>query len=283
MPLFLLLFLLQSSSPGLLFENARHPHFASTPEGVTLDAGPGWLRLPRVLLDYELTFEYRMTDRAADAGVVLRSWIAEGQWPERGYRVRLPPPNRSFESDFVSGRRKGVRAVRQPSPGTNAPEWRSIVIRAERQRISITLDGIDAGEYEVAAAGGHVLFDVRKGAVQLRKISVRELEAAPATDPAVPAAGAPGTEGITMPEVLHEERPVYPRDVRSRRIQGVVELQAVVLPDGTVGPATVVKGVDLDLDRSALAALRLWRFRPGTKAGVAVPVRVTVELTFALR
>jgi outer membrane biosynthesis protein TonB len=37
-----------------------------------------------------------------------------------------------------------------------------------------------------------------------------------------------------------------------------------------------------DQDEEAVRTLRQWTFKPGTKDGVAVPVRVEVEMTFTL-
>ena len=58
-----------------------------------------------------------------------------------------------------------------------------------------------------------------------------------------------------------------------------------MLPDGSVGPARVVRSLDsaFGLDEEALKTVKLWRFVPGTLAGRAVPVLVEIELTFTLR
>ena len=37
------------------------------------------------------------------------------------------------------------------------------------------------------------------------------------------------------------------------------------------------------LDQEAIKAARQWRFAPGTRMGQAVPVQITIELTFTLR
>jgi protein TonB len=69
------------------------------------------------------------------------------------------------------------------------------------------------------------------------------------------------------------------------RIQGIVRLQAIVLPDGSVGSTRVVRSLDqtFGLDREAEKTVRQWRFQPGTLAGRAVPVVIDVELAFTLR
>ena len=38
-----------------------------------------------------------------------------------------------------------------------------------------------------------------------------------------------------------------------------------------------------DLDREAVKAMRQWEFKPGTKEGKDVAVKVVVEMTFSLK
>ena len=61
-------------------------------------------------------------------------------------------------------------------------------------------------------------------------------------------------------------------------------MAVVVLPDGTVGEVTVLRSLDTvsGLDAQAILAVKQWVFNPGMKDGVAVAVRVTVEMTFTL-
>ena len=69
------------------------------------------------------------------------------------------------------------------------------------------------------------------------------------------------------------------------KVQGEVVIEAVVLPDGTVGEVKIVRSLDTNfgLDEEALKAARQWRFRPGTRFGDPVAVLVTIALTFTLR
>jgi protein TonB len=91
--------------------------------------------------------------------------------------------------------------------------------------------------------------------------------------------------GVTLPRVLHEERPQYTSDAMRAKVQGTVLLECVVRPDGSVGDVQVVRSLDptFGLDQQAVAAARKWRFAPGTRLGEAVPVLITIELTFTLR
>jgi periplasmic protein TonB len=89
----------------------------------------------------------------------------------------------------------------------------------------------------------------------------------------------------TMPVVLSEVKPDYTAEAKKQGIQGVVELSVVVNDDGTVGEVKVTRSLDdkYGLDEQAVIAMKKWRFRPGTKDGKPVAVRVTVEMSFKLR
>ena len=69
------------------------------------------------------------------------------------------------------------------------------------------------------------------------------------------------------------------------KVQGLVRLEGVVLPDGTVGDVRVIRSLDnvFGLDEEAIKAAKQFRFRPGTRQGQPVAVLVTFEIEFALR
>jgi TonB family protein len=94
----------------------------------------------------------------------------------------------------------------------------------------------------------------------------------------------PGS-GVEIPRIISEVKPQYTADAMRAKIQGVVELEAVVLPDGTVGDVQVTRSLDrtFGLDQKAIEAVRQWRFAPGTRFGKPVAVQVVIELTFTLR
>ena len=89
--------------------------------------------------------------------------------------------------------------------------------------------------------------------------------------------------GVKSPVLTKEVKPNYTKAAMDRKVQGIVEVDAVVLKNGTVGDVTVTRSLDEDLDQEAVKAAKQWRFRPGTKDGEPVAVRVNIELTFTLR
>lgn len=93
-----------------------------------------------------------------------------------------------------------------------------------------------------------------------------------------------GAAGVTYPVVVKEMKPRYTAEAMREKIQGQVEVQAIVGVDGTVTRARVIRSLDtaLGLDDAALAAVRSWLFKPGTKDGQPVPVVVSLNLDFRL-
>jgi TonB family protein len=91
--------------------------------------------------------------------------------------------------------------------------------------------------------------------------------------------------GVTLPKLVTEVKPVYTRAALDLRIQGAVLLEALVLTNGQVADTRVLRSLDsrLGLDTEAIKALKAWRFEAGTRDGKAVPVVVTVEVSFRLK
>ena len=70
---------------------------------------------------------------------------------------------------------------------------------------------------------------------------------------------------------------------RSARVQGVVILEAVIHRDGSVGGIRVLRGVPMGCTEAAIAALKRYRFKPGTQHGEPVDVYMTLTVQFTLR
>jgi protein TonB len=94
----------------------------------------------------------------------------------------------------------------------------------------------------------------------------------------------PGS-GIINPVLLLEKKPEYTADAMRAKLQGSVELEVVVLADGRVGDVRVIKSLDrtFGLDEKAIEAAKQWKFKPGTRQGVPVPIIVTIVMDFTLR
>ena len=68
------------------------------------------------------------------------------------------------------------------------------------------------------------------------------------------------------------------------KLQGSVELEIVVLENGTVGDVRITKSLDRPsgLDDAAIEAAKKWKFLPGMKDGKPVATRVGLVLEFRL-
>ena len=95
---------------------------------------------------------------------------------------------------------------------------------------------------------------------------------------------SPGN-GVSLPQVVKQVKAEYTSEAMQNRIEGKVGLDTVVLADGKVGEVTVTESLDSihGLDKNAVAAMKQWEFKPGTKDGKAVAVRVHVQITFTLK
>ena len=92
----------------------------------------------------------------------------------------------------------------------------------------------------------------------------------------------PGGGEVSGPTLIRKIDPIYSQDGMVRRIQGSVELDAVVLANGTVGSIRVVRSLGHELDEAAIAAARQWLFRAATQNGRPVDVLVRLILDFRL-
>ena len=91
--------------------------------------------------------------------------------------------------------------------------------------------------------------------------------------------------GVTLPQVVKQVQARYTDEAMQNRIEGNVELAVVVLDDGKVGDVSVSRSLDSvhGLDEEAVKAMKQWEFKPGTKDGKPVAVRIHVIISFALR
>lgn len=87
---------------------------------------------------------------------------------------------------------------------------------------------------------------------------------------------------VSQPEPIYAPDPPYTEQAREAKYQGDVVLEIVVQADGSVTGVRVVKPAGLGLDQSAEKTIRTWKFKPGTRSGVPVPVRMLVDVTFRL-
>ena len=88
--------------------------------------------------------------------------------------------------------------------------------------------------------------------------------------------------GVSSPQVLYKVDPEYSEEARKAKYGGTVLIKLIVLPDGKAADIKIVRSLGLGLDEKAIEAVEKWKFKPGMKNGVAVPVMATIEVNFRL-
>ena len=92
----------------------------------------------------------------------------------------------------------------------------------------------------------------------------------------------PGGQGALMKWLSQNVR--YPETAQQNDVQGRVIVKFVVEKDGSIGTATILKGVDKDLDREALRVVKkMPKWQPGKNNGVAVRSYFNLPVVFKLQ
>ena len=107
------------------------------------------------------------------------------------------------------------------------------------------------------------------------------------TEPTSQNPATPGTQTkkVTATDaaqnVLSKVTPVYPQEAKEKKITGSVVLAAVIGKDGTVEELRVASGPG-PLQKSALDAVRQWRYKPFLLNGVAIEIKTTITVIYSL-
>ncbi len=100
-----------------------------------------------------------------------------------------------------------------------------------------------------------------------------------------PEVVSPNTPGLHQAEPFRIVEPFYTPDALQEQIAGTVSVGILILADGSVGEATIVRSLDdkHGLDEQALIAARYWLFKPGTLKNKPVATRALIEIDFTLQ
>jgi TonB family protein len=82
---------------------------------------------------------------------------------------------------------------------------------------------------------------------------------------------------VKAPVVVHRVEPTYPEEARKRGVTSIAIVELVIDKTGHVVDAKILKDVPYGGSEAALAAVKQWTFKPGTRNGQ--PVDVVFNLT----
>ncbi|MBI4766404.1 MAG: energy transducer TonB [Deltaproteobacteria bacterium] len=88
---------------------------------------------------------------------------------------------------------------------------------------------------------------------------------------------------LAVPRYGQNREPYYPAAAREQGWQGTALLKVLVLKNGTVGSLEIKRSSGYSLlDRSALKAVKDWKFVPAQKDGQPIEIGVEIPVTFRL-
>ena len=123
----------------------------------------------------------------------------------------------------------------------------------------------------------------KSGSSKTSGAAVKDNSGNPALSNTMQTAGSSSAFVTANPLYRENAPPVYPAIAKLRGYEGLVMVNAEILPDGRVGSAAISKSSGYAiLDQSAIAAVKLWRFEPAKKEGKPFAIRVKLPIKFVL-
>ena len=86
---------------------------------------------------------------------------------------------------------------------------------------------------------------------------------------------------VQQGKIISQKQPVYPPLAKAARVEGIVDIEAVVGKDGMVKPESIriIRGHIL-LNQSAVDAILTWQYRPTTLNGEVMEIITTISVNF---
>lgn len=82
------------------------------------------------------------------------------------------------------------------------------------------------------------------------------------------------------PRAVFQASPLYPAEMRGKKIEGSVSIIFIVDPNGRPVELKVLKSTHPAFEKPAMDAVKRWKFEPAIKAGKRVPCKMRVPIRF---
>jgi protein TonB len=89
------------------------------------------------------------------------------------------------------------------------------------------------------------------------------------------------TKAEALAEIASKSLPEYPAVAKQLKLEGTVEVEAVVAEDGSVEQVNIVSGNPV-LTKAAVAAVKKWKFNPIKADGKPTKALAPLSLSFKL-
>ncbi len=86
-----------------------------------------------------------------------------------------------------------------------------------------------------------------------------------------------------LPVATYQLPAVYPRTLRTQRLEGSVNVGFTITSKGVVMDPYAISSTNEGFEQAAIDAVRKWRYKPAMKDGKAVNSKAQVTLTFSLK
>jgi TonB family protein len=234
----------------------------------------GSARTRRIVSDFTLTADVRLLSATSDLQIGIRTIHTDREWPRRGYWLRVSGAQPATLQAKAYELKKTENALIRTAPAT----WHTVAIKAVGPTIDVAVNGQAVGSYAIQTLAGSVLFQTESGDAEIRNINLQVVPQTGLIDASQPRARGE----FDMPRLMRETKPAYSKKAMDAKIQGVIQLETVILPNGSTGAVGLRSLLDPDLEHCALEAIRNWLFVPARLNGSPVPVLVEVEMSFTL-
>ncbi len=112
--------------------------------------------------------------------------------------------------------------------------------------------------------------------------NLASLVSGPARLPAAPVASTLRiSQGVSQGLLIRKVQPVYPQNAKSMRLEGPVDMEAVIDREGKITNLKVLKGQPV-LARAAVDAVRQWRYKPYYLDGEPVEIQTQITVVFKM-
>jgi len=172
---------------------------------------------------------------------------------------------------------QAARGHRTGAAGSNPRQGEIIAPRSIPRQIAANDDGDS-----IPAAPDFPFIDTGSGRGPGNSVPRSIGDGIPVVIPARPAVVKPLlVSHLAEANLLHKVQPIYPSIARQARVQGTVELRAIISKAGTIENLVVVRGHPM-LAAAAIAAVRQWRYRPYLLNNGPIEVETEITVNFVL-
>lgn len=211
------------------------------------------------------------------SGVVLTTmWLPVELPPAPELHASLPMPRFRNAVRVVSTSVERVMATQAPRRFTYVPPTVRPVARSTGSPTDIFTD------LPIPAGGDHVGLAAVNFDTLLPKAAAPPAPPAPKTDvPKPEPARVPIGGDVLASKLIRRVQPEYPPLARQMRVEGVVNLHAIITREGRIAQLRVIGGHPL-LVKAAVAAVEQWVYSPTLLNQKPVEVEAPIEVRFIL-